>query len=258
MNAALGEEHFKVGDDVVELMRGMAIRSNNRQRDNLIKKYQGYVDSVAFQLMRALHLPQEMLEEFISCGYLGLVEAADRFDPASGVEFKAFAYLRIRGAIIDGIRRSTEVSGRTYHMAKAFQAVQDLRERETEDSLQNVGSSAKDSTHQLAEVLNFLAKSALVYRLSTSDQAVVDTPDDSVESSPGGTLECKEERSLLREIVTALPEKERRIIEEYYFNEKSFVEIAAQADSCSKSWVSRLHARALEHIKEKYLEELAK
>jgi RNA polymerase sigma factor (sigma-70 family) len=56
-------------------------------------------------------------------------------------------------------------------------------------------------------------------------------------------------------LIATLPEKERLIVEDYYLKEKSFVEIANENGGMSKSWVSRLHSRALELLKERLLEE---
>ena len=69
-------------------------------RKNLVEEFQEYVHAVVGRLMRAVNLPTHMEDEFVAAGYLGLVEAASRFDRDSGKKFKSYAFLRIRGAVI--------------------------------------------------------------------------------------------------------------------------------------------------------------
>lgn len=219
------------------------------ERDKLITEYQRYVHGIVGQLIRSLGLPADHSDEYVSAGYLGLVEAAERFNSASGAEFKTFAFLRIRGAIIDAIRETTYLSSKAYRFAKALQATHELREAE----ITGGEARAADVKPDLARVLDGVAKGALVFRLSGESSesvlAAVATPDANADQ----IISENQEISAIREWVATLPEKERLIIEEYYFNEKSFVDIANTYDGLSKSWISRLHARALEMLKSRML-----
>jgi ABC-type nitrate/sulfonate/bicarbonate transport system ATPase subunit len=78
-------------------------------------------------------LPQRHRDDFISAGLLGLVEAAGRFDAGRGSDFRAFAFLRIRGAVIDHIRASCEISGYAYQVLKALESAQELRTQSLEE-----------------------------------------------------------------------------------------------------------------------------
>ena len=218
------------------------------KRDSLITRYQPYVHGLVGKMIQAMSLPPECQGEFVSAGYMGLVEAAERFDPTSNADFKTYAYLRIRGAVIDYIRENSELSGKAYRCAKALAAVQHLRESESREAPKG-GEPPK-----LAEVLDFAARGALMYRLSfgdsDSDLVDVQSNDASVEQA----LEQRQEREKIRTLVATLPEKERSIVEDYYLKEKSFVEIAHESEGMSKSWISRLHSRALQLLKERILE----
>jgi len=226
-------------------------------RDKLITEYQGYARALATKLMKSMSLPSDQLDEFVAAGYLGLVEAAERFDYAAGVEFKNFAYLRIRGAIIDAMREASATSERGYRFARAYQAVQELQE----DSFENSKSAlpAKPVTADLklgseftlAQILEYAAQGALVFRLSFDD-----VDEEVFSDEEQGNLEDRiikqEQTLLLKEALETLPDKERLVIREFYFNDKSFVEIANEHERLSKSWVSRLHARALRLLNEAY------
>lgn len=236
-----------------ETAESQALVSANSKRDRLISEYRKYVHSIVGRLIHTMGLPSELYEEFVAAGYLGLVEAAQRFDFASGNEFKHFAFFRIRGAIIDSIRATSNLSGRAYRFAKALQAAQTLRE----DGLGKGDASASPGgcgRNTLAKVLNFAAHSALAFRLSMADAELELTSSENGGVTPEQTLEKKEEQHLFCKLIATLPPKERTIIEDYYFREKTFSEIAAQNKRLSKSWISRLHARALCRLKERYLE----
>lgn len=206
-------------------------------RNQLIEEYQGFVRKIVRYLISSLSIPIKFKDELESAGYLGLVEAADRFDPGKGIPFVQFAKIRIRGAVIDSIRKNSHLSGRAYRMSKALEAMSTLRECMDVKSIE--------------DVLEFAAQGALTFELSMCEvgQEVNEIPDNGL--SPLELMEKGERDKILREIVRSLPARERSIVELYYFQGKSFVDIAKEDESLSKSWVSRLHARALELIRER-------
>ena len=210
------------------------------QRNLLIEEYQGFVKKIVRYLLSSLSLPFKYESELESAGYLGLVEAADRFDPGAGTPFPQFAKMRIRGAIIDSIRKHSHLSGKAYRMSKALEAMSHLRDCMEIETIE--------------EVLEFAAQGALTFELSMSEvgQEINEIADDA--PSPFDLLETTERYKVLRSVVKGLPARERSIVELYYFQGKSFVDIAKEDESLSKSWVSRLHARALELIRERLSE----
>jgi len=216
-------------------------------RNDLVVEYHQFVEEVVDRLIRWMKFPKALRDEFISAGHLGLVEAASRFDPSRGGNFKAFAFLRIRGAIIDSIRSASEYSGASYRVIKTLEAVNDLR-TEVEDQTGGVGLSAKERAQAS---LQFLSKSLIAYRLSALQSGTfrqMTTPSDELEKE----LDKKRNAQKIRDIVATLPDKERTIIEQYYFHDRKLTEVAEQFTGLSKSWVSRLHDRALVMLKEKF------
>lgn len=215
-----------------------------QDRDALIETYQKYVHGLVGKLMRTLSLPSEQSDDLVGAGYLGLVEAAERFDPKSEVPFSTYAYLRIRGAIIDSIREGSYLSTKAHRFVKAMKAAHQLREADV------LRASEKQATPEIADILDGVTRTGLIYRLAgESGDAAIDEAT-AVTDTPEHLLSKYQDRGELREWVSGLPEKERIIVEEYYFNGKSFVEIAEKYEGMTKSWVSRLHARALESLKE--------
>ncbi len=220
------------------------------ERHTLVHEYQKYVDLVVGHLMRSMALPPALKEDFMSAGFLGLVEAADRFDPKRGYEFRAYAFLRIRGAVIDHIRNSCEVSRHAYRTLKSLEGAQDLREAE----LERLEPGQRQREARRAAALAYLTKSATAFKIASAGVEQGHEIKQTAEN-PETILDARRESKKIRHLVATLPEKERTIIEQYYFKDRNFTEIARQYAGLSKSWVSRLHDRALDLLREKIVEE---
>ncbi len=211
-------------------------------RNALILEYQDYVQALAAKLVGRLGLSAEKYEDCLSAGYMGLIEAAARYEPGGGAQFKSFAYWRIRGAIIDDLRQNSSLSPAAYRYLRALNAYDDARYQQQADSGKEITESDR-----LARTLEFASQGALAYRLSIYNSAdCIEIADESLDPEQR-TLE-RERRELFRSVLHQLPDKERIIIEQYYFEEKSFVQIAQENEGFSKSWVSRLHSRALKRL----------
>jgi len=223
------------------------------KRDALILEYQGFVRQVVGSLIKKMSLPSSMFDEYIAAGYLGLVEAAERFDFNQGKAFKNYAYLRIRGAIIDSIRRNADIPGYIYNRyVKAMKAARELREELYEQESRKTFKGNPDEG--LASILEYLSLSALSFRISQRDMHFDLSSLEDKGASPAKILERKEEMIKLGELIDALPEKEREVITYYYLEEKSFADIAREDGEMSRSWVTRLHTRGLRLLRDKYYE----
>ena len=227
--------------------------STENTRDSLVSEFYQFVQNVARQVARRLGLPNNLHEEIEAAGLLGLVEAAERYDPAQGA-FKAYAWLRIRGSIVECLRSYSEVSGTAYKVLRALAASQDLREQESLVDALVKQTTSKNLTREqrLAHVLDYAAKSALAYRLSIQD-AEEEMCEPSPRRNPEQLLLARENADLCLSLVESLPREEREIVESYYFKGHSFIEIARASNGHTKSWVSRIHARALARLRQRYL-----
>jgi len=228
------------------------MQTHKSSQHDLTIKYQAFAEAVVRKLMGALSLPYENHDEYVSAGLLGLVEASERFNPNNGSDFRAFAFLRIRGAVIDSIRSNSELSGRAYRYAKALNAAHLLREEDSNRNTQQpVVPTAEANKERFSKILELASNGALALRLSFEDaeQEILNAREDVTGEDH---LITKESRSGFRKLVKKLPPKERLIVEEFYFKEKSFSQIVDENEGFSKSWVSRLHRRALQRLKELY------
>jgi len=223
-----------------------ALSSPRAERDELICGYQRYVQNLAGLMITTMMLPRSMIDDLISAGLLGLVEAAERFDSRQGKNFKTYAFYRIRGAMIDSIRRTSDFSGRAYRAARALDAYISLRE---EHNHSQDGEKHKTRARKLDEILNLAAEGALAFRMGFPDDGMYMPPELCVFRNAEQLMIKDQSCRKISLLVETLPEKERLIVEEYYTNGLSFVEITEKYPTLSKSWVSRLHKRALQRLR---------
>ncbi|MFO0415666.1 MAG: sigma-70 family RNA polymerase sigma factor [Pseudomonadota bacterium] len=230
--------------------KGGARRESLEKRNELITEYYDYVDQVVSKVMRSMRLPPSLKEEFLSAGTLGLIEAAGRYQADRGLKFKTFAFLRIRGAIIDHIRTACDLSGYAYRRFRVLEMAQQMREDELDGRPVTQAASLAAAAHGV-EFLEKIAVAFLVAGDTEEDEA--QSPDQE-KVDPERQLLFKQKSKKIRALVATLPEKERLIIEQHYFQDRKLVDVAAQFSGLSKSWVSRLHDRALILLRDKIAE----
>jgi RNA polymerase sigma factor for flagellar operon FliA len=216
-----------------------------------VKESYPLVAIVARQLRRQLSLDVP-LEDLQSYGHEGLLQAARRFDESRGVPFRRWANLRIRGAILDGVRSYGNVPRRVYAQIRALQASDALQDAKVEDDAARPAPDTPEGADQaLTGYLRAMATAMAVQFLASPkgdelDRVVDD--DDSV--SPENLAERKELVMQLRDVLGTLPDNERTLLERYYFEDVTLEE-AGRELGLSKSWASRLHARAIETLEKR-------
>jgi RNA polymerase sigma factor for flagellar operon FliA len=190
------------------------------------------------------------LDELIGLANAGLAEAAQRYDPDRGVAFSTFAWYRIHGAMVDGLRKSTNLPRRTWARLVALRAASEYLEHRSERDLgaANTGVAPPHGADALAAVRDAMAAIRTMY--VTSLEAMVDRGFDlpSDGGAPDDQLETGRLRARLREALARLPERERAILTKHYWEGKNLLEAGAEL-GISKSWASRLHAQAVERLR---------
>ncbi len=193
-------------------------------------------------------------EELWNAGALGLVEAARRFNPDSGIPFERYAAIRIRGAIIDSTRTrdwaSRSVRRRYREMDETSSDLRDSTGREPDKE-----TLAKALGVTVAELEKTQAQSAASMLLYLDHQR----PDDSVSLrdtivdqdtsvQPEAALEQREMLGTLRTAVTGLPETHAAVIERYYFNGEMLQDIAKDL-GVTQARVSQIRSEALTSLR---------
>ncbi len=224
-----------------------------KSKHDLILESRAFAALVVKRVVKSMSLPADVLQDLNAAADSGLVDAAESFDPNKGVEFKQFAYLRIRGAVIDAVRQVSSLSRNAYSYQKALEAVQNLRESDIE-TVQSHATRNLSGDEMLAKVFDIAADGALAFRLSFEEVEVEANDEANHDLNPEEEFNRQKIRKKLLAAIATLSEPERLIIESFYFHDKSFIDIANEESGLSKSWVSRLHKKALEKLREAAVE----
>lgn len=200
---------------------------------------------------------QLSLDDLEAAGREGLVLAAQKFDETRGVPFRRFAHHRIRGAMIDSLRRESTLPRRARQRLVAMQAALDLNEGASEDLAARAapGTTVSQLDLRVADHLANLATAMAIGLVASTalqeDESVVAVAgDESVEE----TLVREQLRAQVRDAVGELPDQERTLVERHYFAGERFDVVAAEL-GLSKSWASRLHTRAVERLTQRFRRE---
>ncbi|GAB6280533.1 MAG: FliA/WhiG family RNA polymerase sigma factor [Thermovirga sp.] len=242
-------------EDIWSVYRRTLPRSQERKniQEELVRKYQYLVRFI----VRRMNVtpPRELdYEDLISYGKMGLLDSIERFDPSLGYAFPTYAASRIRGTILDELRRFDWISrsGREkiQTLDKAIEAeVQETGIMDHERVRNRLGLS-RDQYQELTEIANRSYISCLDESVALEDTEV-DKIDILTDQSPGpeDLVIQKEEIEKLHLALNRLTERERRLVQLYYFNFQNFRQIAQEFD-LSESRISQLHKRVLSKLKD--------
>lgn len=210
-----------------------------RFRQELVENHLNLVRKIASDINRRTgnRCPAE---DLVHIGTVGLMEAARRYDPARGYQFSTFAYYRIRGAILDGMRSITEDAAASRVLLAEERANSYLQEFAS--NLENrLEMSMEETIERLTEGLSGIALSHVLSRARNLPPDALPAPES---ETPPEELEKKEMHQRLQSAMMRLDPSLREVIHEIYYNEKS-MESLAQQKKRSKSWASRTHAKAI-------------
>ncbi len=204
------------------------------------------VEIVARQLGRAIGRAVD-LDELLSFGREGLLDASRRYDASRGVPFRAYANFRVRGAILDGVRAMARLPRRTHERLTGLAAATRLSEGAVEDlsAPRPPGSSVADAERALGEHLAAMATAMAVGLVSATVHGDDGEPTNlATEESPEDSVARAELMAVVRDAIDGLPREEAELVRRHYLGGERFDHVAAEL-GLSKSWASRLHTRAI-------------
>jgi RNA polymerase sigma factor for flagellar operon FliA len=207
----------------------------------LVEKTVPLVKSIVARL-RVTYGSDFAFDDLYEIGIDGLMRAAEKFDPDRGASFATYAYYRIRGTILDSLRRKPEFQRGT---AGDGLAIAPLR---APSLAANDNGRPDDGRESSQDRVRWVFADAAMVRLA-SPKEIGAIPDESA-----ARADEEADRSRLAErvagIVATLPEIERRVIELHYYEDLSFAEVGEKLGIC-KPWAFRLHNKALKALKDK-------
>jgi RNA polymerase sigma factor FliA len=204
-----------------------------QKRDELVLEHLEYVRQICGTFAR--RLPEWVdLQNLHSAGVVGLIEAAQNFEESRGVAFKTFSYPRIRGAIIDEIRRNSPLSQKVMGMVtKIWAALESIEPPATPEMI------AAKTGLTLEEVEEGLAASRIIMPQQLDERAFQRQPND----HPGTGIERQELIKAIADAVESLPERDRLVVTMYYHEGLRLREIGTIL-GVTESRVSRILTRA--------------
>ena len=247
---------------IEELWREYKESSRKELRDRLILHYSPLVKFVAGRV--AVGLPHNVEQaDLVSYGIFGLMDAIDKYDPARGYKFETYAMSRIKGAIIDELRtidwvpRSVRAKARA--IERAYAKLEGELHRTPEEH--EVVAELEMTREQFAQTLSQISLVGIVpldELLSGSDSdgggqstladTIADGTDDPVEA-----YEVQEIKHILAEAIQGMPERERLVLNLYYYNGLTLAEIG-EVLGVTESRVCQIHTKGILQLRSRLLE----
>ena len=223
-------------------------RAARQERDRLVAEHVGMARRIALRVAR--RLPDGITnDDLIAAAYLGLTQAAERFDASRGESFIAFAEKRIRGAVYDELRRGDILPRRMRTMANKV--------RDTMRTLeQRLGRSPED--HEMAAELDVTVESYRRDLEGLTHVSIVELPVTMQSAANDGSgyespVSATVRRDLVAKVLDSLkdlPPRDAQVLSLYYIEEFSYAEIG-EVLGVTVGRVSQLHARAISKIRAK-------
>lgn len=221
---------------------------SGESREKMIVDHLPFVRKILSTMAVSLssNVDREGLE---SAGIVGLVEAANSFDPTRGATFKTFAYTRIRGAILDELRKTSPVSQLTLQQISLIRAAYEKLEPPVfPERLAQETGLPMERVETCLEAMRFLAPQDWNDLFCVVHRSWRESDD-----RPQNIIELEESKAILAKCIAQLPDRERLALTLYFVEELTLAEIGAVLD-ISESYASRVLATAKFRVKELFRE----
>ncbi len=243
-------------DEKLLSVKEMGINLENCEA--VVVEYSPMVKYVANRI--ALRLPSHVeVEDLISVGVLGLIDAIEKYDPARGAKFKTYAEFRVRGAILDELRSMDWVPRSIRQKASQIDAVvQKLQAKfgrppEDEEVAKELGVSLDQFFDTLNETRSMPVLSLddlNIVKETGGQQSLLDCLAGKVDADPQVQFRLNELKEVIAKTIDTLPEKERLVISLYYYKELTMSEIGAVLN-VTESRVSQIHSKTMFRLRTK-------
>lgn len=214
-----------------------------------------YIDRVKSIVLRMIpnYKGYGSYDDMLSCGILGLMDAIEKYDTTRQVKFEYYAAMRIKGEIIDNIRKQdwapSSLRRKIKSITDAYSELENKLHREpTDDEVANhlgMGEDELQKTLEKSQMFNVVYFEEMTQEDYPWESSVQDN-NESMEER----IESKEMVKILGELIENLPEKERLVVTLYYYEEMTLKEIA-QVMGVSESRASQIHSKAVLKLRTK-------
>ena len=231
----------------------MRSRQRSYKENSRVVAHLPFVEQLARRV--AATMPHSIdIGDLVQDGVIGLIDAAHRFDESRGIKFETFAERRIRGAMIDALRKDAWPRG-VRRQRRELEAAREQLRRELgcEPSLADLAAKMGSDEKRLGRTI--VRINAIE---STSPLANADNHDESTlpaalipsePEQPDTAYEKSETKDRIRAAIESLPAREQKVIGLYYYQEATMKQIGAEI-GVNESRVSQLHARAIKRLRD--------
>ena len=229
-------------------MNGLAVYAATQpaSHNEMVERHASLVKRIACHLINRLPASVQ-LEDLVQAGMIGLLEAARNYDECQGASFETYAGIRIRGSMLDEIRKN-DWAPRSVHrkarmVADAVREIENDQGRDARDT--EIAESLEMSLPEYYKILqdNSYHKVLSFEDLGIGDESILETMSDNAPGILDG-LQREDMQRLLSDAISTLPERERLVMALYYDEELNLREIGAVM-GVSESRVSQIHSQAV-------------
>lgn len=229
-------------------------------RNRLMQKYLGVVHYVVSKLFKSIPNHVER-DDLVNIGVIGLGEALDRYNPYFGIKFETYAIPRVKGAIIDELRKQDWIPRSLRSKSNMIKkVVEDLEqvyrgEVPTQKVAQHLGISESEYQHWQSQVNLTNMVSLDKPNHNFDEHNLYDVVEDENSTNALDNLEENEMKKILVKVIKKLPEKARLAITLYYFEHLTFKEIG-KILNVSESRISQIHSETTDRMRKMIKQEL--
>lgn len=228
-----------------------------QEKDRIIVSYLDTVKIIAKKIYMKLPANYE-LDDLISCGMIGLIDAVEKYDPEQGVKFKTYAEYRVRGQILDELRALDWASRATRDKIKSVEKVSkelknNLGRDATEVEICKAMNMDKSDFFKLMQRIQPVQTFSLIPGDNSQNQVPglqSALTDESPYVDPFESASKNSIRNHIRNKIDSLPENEGKVLSMYYFEEKTMREISETLE-VTESRVSQLHQSSMARLRKR-------
>lgn len=231
-------------------MQSLTIYEDNSSEsiEQLVLQHRKLVKKIAVYIKRRLPSHIE-LDDLIQSGLIGLLEARKNYKPDMNASFETYASIRIRGAILDDLRKNSWVGRDTIKTMKQISQVihlieqRDQKQATTEDIVKELGISLSDY-YKVTQEIN------LIHITSLNENDSLESMLGSDANNPENLLQQDSLKERLKLVLNNLPEKEKLVLSLYYVDELTFKQIGEVLE-LTEARICQLHGQAIARVRAK-------
>lgn len=232
----------------------MATAGDLDVKEQIVKKYIPLVKYIASRVIIGKSKYIEY-EDLVSYGLIGLMDALSKFDDKRGMKFSTYASIRIKGAMIDELRKNSPISKGAMDRLNRYNEIVEKLQKDLmrEPTNREIANGLGIDLHEVGEIenyINYISVVSLEDLIFSEDDDIplMGTIEDEKSPSPEKMLEEKEELEYLTKALDDINVKDKTVLSLYYYEGLTLKEIG-KILSVSESRVCQLHSRAIMHLR---------